>query len=269
MSMPTFVAAGPFAAGQPVTLGEDDVHHMRVRRIDIGAEVALVDGQGGRATGVVVRVLKRNATVDVRAASFESPRRGVHLLLPVADKERMLLLAEKATELGASSWRPVMYRRSRSVAARGEGPMFTRKIQARMTGALEPSGAAWMPMIVPDAAVDRAGAAAPEGLRVVLDAGGRSLIGVMRDLGGATGANGADGADGTPDGPPIVLAVGPEGGLEADELEQLTAAGFVPAAIGDSILRFETAAIAALAVAQAFVHAEAAGRSAVHSLQED
>ncbi|MEA3245012.1 MAG: 16S rRNA (uracil(1498)-N(3))-methyltransferase, partial [Gemmatimonadota bacterium] len=48
----------------------------------------------------------------------------------------------------------------------------------------------------------------------------------------------------------VTLVVGPEGGIEPDELAEFTAAGFVPAAIGRTILRFETAAVAALGVVQ-------------------
>lgn len=274
MSVPTFVAGGPFVPGQPVTLGEDEVRHMRVRRIDVGATVALVDGQGARATGLVVRVVKRNATVEVHAASVESAPRGVHLLLPVADKERMLMLAEKATELGASSWRPVIFRRSRSVTARGEGPMFTQKVVARMTGALEQSGSAWLPMIFPDATIERAIAAAPEGLRVVLDAGAPSLARVLRDAfavappGSAFSASPADGAEASTGHVPVIVVVGPEGGIEADELDQLVAAGFVRASIGGSILRFETAAVAALGVVQSLIHAAADGAAPRHATME-
>ncbi|HVZ47210.1 MAG TPA: RsmE family RNA methyltransferase [Gemmatimonadaceae bacterium] len=256
MSVPTFVAAGPFVPGQSVTLGGDDVHHMRVRRIDVGAAVALVDGEGSRATGVVVRVVKRNATVEVHASSQEPAPRGLHLLLPIADKERMLLLAEKAAELGATSWRPVTYRRSRSVAGRGEGPMFTRKVLARMTGALEQSGSAWLPMVYPDATLERAIAAAPDGIRIVLDAGAPSLAGVL--------GHAAESADGAP----LVVAVGPEGGIETDELAQLTGAGFVRASIGGAILRFETAAIAGLGVAQSFIHVAPNGSRAPRAAQE-
>jgi 16S rRNA (uracil1498-N3)-methyltransferase len=34
------------------------------------------------------------------------------LLAPVADRDRMLWLAEKTVELGLTSWRPVVWRRS-------------------------------------------------------------------------------------------------------------------------------------------------------------
>lgn len=239
MSTPTFVTTEPFTAGRQVTLGEDEVHHIRVRRLDVGARVALLDGHGLRGSGVLRRIARRNATVDVETATQEAPRRAVHLLLPIADKERMLWLAEKSAELGAASWRPVQFRRSRSVAGRGEGTMFTQKAAARMRGALEQSGSAWMPAIYPDANVDRAIAAAPAGVRLVLDAAGAPIVGISL-------ADAAD--DGA--GAPITLVVGPEGGIEPDELKQFTDAGFVAAAVGATTLRFETAAVAALAVVQ-------------------
>jgi 16S rRNA (uracil1498-N3)-methyltransferase len=238
MSLPTFVTSESFSAGKQVTLGEEEAHHIRVRRLDVGAHVALLDGQGLRGTGTLVRIAKRNATVEVHEATQESPRRDIHLILPIADKDRMLWLAEKACELGVASWRPVQFRRSRSVAARGEGPMFTQKIAARMRSAMEQSGNAWLPAIYPDANVERAIAAVPVGKRFVLDGAGASL--------GAQQLNEAQAhsEDAIPE--PISLVVGPEGGIEDDEMAKFVEAGFVKASVGKTILRFETAAIAAL-----------------------
>ncbi len=252
MSTPTFVSSEPFSAGQQLTLGEDAAHHMRVRRLDVGARVALLDGQGARGEGVLVRLAKRNATVDVQSAVTEAAPWPVHLLLPIADKDRMLWLAEKAAELGAASWRPVQFRRSRSVASRGEGPMFTQKVAARMTAALEQSGSAWLPTIFPDATVDRAIAAAPHGTRIVLDGSGPSLARFNLRVVNGVGASDATGAAEAVQ-RPVVIVVGPEGGIEPDELELLTAAEFAPASIGSTILRFETAAIAALGIAQSLI----------------
>jgi 16S rRNA (uracil1498-N3)-methyltransferase len=50
-------------------------------------------------------------------------------------------------------------------------------------------------------------------------------------------------------GPPLALAFGPEGGWSETELELFSAAGWKPASLGNTILRAETAAIAAVAVA--------------------
>jgi 16S rRNA (uracil1498-N3)-methyltransferase len=144
----------------------------------------------------------------------------------------MLMLSEKITELGAASWRPVLWRRSKSVEGRGEGPTFVGRIRSRMISALTQSGGGWLPEIHPSARLERAIAAAPEGNRVLLDAGGeQSMLSLRPDF-------------------PMVIAVGPEGGLEDLERNQLIDAGFTPVHLAPSILRFETAGIAALAVAR-------------------
>ncbi len=218
-----------------LTLGEDAAHHMRVLRLEAGARVQLADGQGGRGVGTVVRVAKRNASVQVDTCEFVEPLPPVHLIVPIADRERMLWLGEKAAELGASSWRPVLFKRSRSVSPRGEGPTFQQRLRARMTSALEQSGGAWLPTPFPDSTVETSIAAAPEGVRVVLEKGGTSiaeLLGAERSV-------------------PVTIVLGPEGGLEPSELAQFAAAGFQPASLGSSLLRFETAGVAALAVARA------------------
>jgi 16S rRNA (uracil1498-N3)-methyltransferase len=46
----------------------------------------------------------------------------------------------------------------------------------------------------------------------------------------------------------MALAVGPEGGWTDDELEAFQQAGWISASLGNTILRAETAAIAAVAV---------------------
>jgi 16S rRNA (uracil1498-N3)-methyltransferase len=51
--------------------------------------------------------------------------------------------------------------------------------------------------------------------------------------------------------PPLALAFGPEGGWSETELEFFNASGWQPASLGHTILRAETAAIAAVAVAMA------------------
>jgi 16S rRNA (uracil1498-N3)-methyltransferase len=49
----------------------------------------------------------------------------------------------------------------------------------------------------------------------------------------------------------VLLAIGPEGGWTQDELDQFQKEGWVSASLGSTILRAETAAIAATAVTMA------------------
>jgi 16S rRNA (uracil1498-N3)-methyltransferase len=48
----------------------------------------------------------------------------------------------------------------------------------------------------------------------------------------------------------LSLAVGPEGGWTAEELQMFSQSHWIAASLGDTILRAETAAIAALAIAR-------------------
>jgi 16S rRNA (uracil1498-N3)-methyltransferase len=144
----------------------------------------------------------------------------------------MLWLAEKATELAVTSWRPVVWRRSKSVSPRGEGPTFQAKIRARMTSALIQSGGGWLPDLFPEATIDRAIAATPAGTRVVLTKDGDAIAGVSMTA-------------------PVTIALGPEGGMEDAERGALVDAGFLPVSLADGTLRFETAGVAAVAIAGA------------------
>ena len=230
--MTTFFSPDPIPESGAALLSEAAAHHARVKRLDIGTPVTLVDGAGVRASGALVKISRTQLTIDVAAVEHVEAPAPIHLLVPIADRERMLWLAEKATELGVASWRPVMYRRSKSVSPRGEGMTFQGKVQARMIAALEQSGGAWLPMLYPDATPERAIAAAPAGWRLLLQGSGDPV----------TFAKAAA---------PVIIALGPEGGFEDAESAMFLTAGFTPVALTDSILRFETAAVAGVAVARA------------------
>ncbi len=230
----TFYTPDPLEPGAGVTLAEGIAHHMRVARLAVGAPVRLLDGAGMRGSGRLVRLTKSQALVEVDTVEHAEPPPPVHLLVPIADRERMLWLAEKSTELALTSWRPVLWRRSRSVSPRGEGSTFQAKVRARMAAALAQCEGPYIPATFPDATVEHAIAATPAGDRWLLDPGGTPAA--AQRPGG-----------------PVTIALGPEGGIERAEHEQLLAAGFLPVSLGGNILRFETAGVAALAVGRALL----------------
>ena len=222
----------PFEAGKVLALGDDAANHLRVVRAALGESVDLRDGRGGVGSGTIARLARGSVTIDVTDASHVEPLAPIHLMAPIGDRDRMLWLAEKATEIGVSSWRPVLWKRSKSVSPRGEGTMFLAKLRARMVSALLQSRGAWLPEIHPDAPPDRAIAAAPPGTRLLLDLAGSPML--SAEL--AT---------------PVTIAVGPEGGMEEQEREAFVESGFSPVTLGATTLRFETAGVAAAAIARA------------------
>ena len=104
-----------------------------------------------------------------------------------------------------------------------------------MVAALTQSGGGWLPEVHPSAPVPRAIAAAPDGVRLLLDANAEvSLLAASITA-------------------PVTIAVGPEGGLDERERSQMIEGGFLPVSLVGSTLRFETAAISALAIVRAML----------------
>lgn len=227
----TFYCPDAVVAGTRASLGEAAAHHARVKRLREGDRVRLSDGAGGRAVGYVVAVYKTSLDVSVERAHASAPQPTTHLRVPIGDRDRMLWLAEKSTELGIASWQGVRFRRSMSVSPRGDGQAFAAKVRARMISALEQSSGAWLPELLPDVAADSVGMVAGA-QAILLDSTGSPLLSIVQ-------ANPMR---------PCVVLLGPEGGIEAAEHAALQAAGWRPARLGSTTLRFETAAIAALAV---------------------
>jgi len=230
----TFFATPAFGVSETITLSESATHHARVKRLKTGDAVRLTNGFGSLAAGRIER-LRRDTTDVVIARTWIAPRPApIHLCVPIGDRARMLWLAEKVTELGVASWRPVRFHRSASVSPRGEGSTFAAKTRARMVAALEQSAGAWLPEVLSDVAVeelqhdDRL-------LRIVLDVSGPPLLTVV-PLGARRD---------------VAVVFGPEGGMEASELELLTSKGWRSARLASTILRFETAGVAAAAVLRA------------------
>ena len=232
----TFYAPGEWRGGERVQLEASAAHHASVKRMVVGDFVRLTNGAGRRAEGVVDDFSKRSCVVALLEGPVDEVAAPVFVELwaPVGDRDRMLMLAEKSVELGLASWRPIIYGRSRSVSPRGEGESFREKLRLRQISALEQSGGAWLPANRVEVSLDEA-LGMPDsdthGDRILLDVAGAAFGDVVRAVERA-----------------VALAVGPEGGFEDRERAMLIERGWRAASLGDNVLRFETAGIAALAV---------------------
>jgi 16S rRNA (uracil1498-N3)-methyltransferase len=227
-----FAEPGSLASGREVSFTGDSAHHARVRRVGRDDQIQLVDGEGQVATGRVAAVSKNVVTVAIDRVDLLPRPVPLEVMVPVADRDRMLFAAEKCVELQVTAWRPVHFARSRSVSPRGEGPKFREKVQARMRSALEQSGGAWMPILEEEMEAIDALRANTDRKRFLLDVGGDSLAGLAASV-------------------PTIISVGPEGGLEPQELAVAAESGWTFASVGTTTLRFETAIIAAAAVIRA------------------
>lgn len=223
------VAPGARQVGERLELGDDEAHHLKVRRGEDGARVRFRDGLGGGGTGLLT-MDGRAPLLTVEQVEQAAPPAPLVLAVGAGDRERFAWLVEKAAELGVTEIVPLETERTVNVATRVRD-VHLEKLARRAREAVKQSGAYWAPRVLPPVRFERFVDAATPGLRWVLDAAGS--------------------APGELEAPDAVTAlIGPEGGFTEGERARAIAAGYMPVRIGPSTLRFETAAIAAAVVVQ-------------------
>ena len=236
-----FVASEQLSTARLVVSGDAHRYLTRVLRLAPGAEVDLFDGRGTEVTGTIAAIDARTVTFDLGERREIARRRTapVTLLQGLPRAERMELVVQKATELGAARVVPV--RTARSAAGQQGRPDRWEKIAqeaARQSGRAD-----WPALGAVTGLADAIAGLDAGGLRIVPweeapDA--RPLTAILAD---AT-------ATGAPAVATVTVLIGPEGGLTRDEVELVLQAGFQIATLGPRILRTETAAIVAMALAQ-------------------
>ena len=212
---------------------EDARHALTVLRLKTGQHIEVIrdglrwDAEIGRidAQRVSVRILSPLPSTE--------PLLSVTLFqgLPKADK--MDLIVQKATELGVNRIVPVLMNRC---VTRPDPKDMVRKTErwqkiAREAG--KQSGRCVVPEIAGPVSLNRlAGNSIPETNIVPWEeAAGFGPLAFRNRY---------------PSLSSLGILIGPEGGIEKEEIDCLQAAGFIPVTLGRRILRTETAGIAAL-----------------------
>ncbi|MEV4714937.1 16S rRNA (uracil(1498)-N(3))-methyltransferase [Micromonospora sp. NPDC049374] len=236
MSAPLFLVESLPTAASMVLDGPEGHHAATVQRLRAGEQVLLADGRGGTATAVVTAVGRGTLDLDVTDRGYvdaANPR--LVVVQGIAKGDRGELAVQAMTEAGVDEIVPwaagrsvVQWRGDRGVRARSRWVATTRE-------ATKQARRAWLPVVAgaPDettASVTRRIAGAAAGYVLHEEATDRLTTVELPEHG------------------EIVLVVGPEGGITADELSAFQEAGARPVRLGPSVLRTSTAGVAALAV---------------------
>ena len=238
--MPRFYCNVPLAVGATFCLPTTAARHVQVLRLQPGNKIILFNGHGGQWQASIVRMGRSEVVVQVE--TFEDvdreASRPVHLALGMPANERMDWLMEKSAELGVTSLQPL---HSAHSVLRLSGDRAVKKLahwQSVIAAACEQCGGNRLPVVQPVAELapwlHASNSIAPLRCVLSLAADTRPLVAVLREQ---------------PMHTPVLFLSGPEGGLSPSEDAQARAAGFVPITLGARVLRAETAALAALALA--------------------
>ena len=221
-----------FQAGRPAELGAHASHHIgKVLRMRPGDPLTLFNGEGGEWSARLEAVDKK--TVTVLPETFVDIDRAapcpVTLGLPLIKGDRMDFAIQKAVEMGAAA---IQVLESERTEVRLKGERESKKLEhwrQVAISACEQCGLNRPPVVTGVVAlktfIDQA-----QGLTLIAHPGERPL-----DAAAVREASA------------ISLLTGPEGGFSDDELAAARQAGFLGFALGERVLRAETAPLALLA----------------------
>lgn len=226
--------------GDDVTVsGDEGRHAVTVKRLTVGEELLVGDGLGTcvRATVAAVRGKDElTASVD-EVVQVERPTPRVTVVQALIKGERMERAIETLTEANVDEI--VLWQAERSIArvnAGAEAKALT-KLSKRAEQAAKQARRAWIPTVTGVLSTSEVIAQLPEDSRIVaLHEDSSVALPELITVGSATATQQSG----------VVLIVGPEGGISATEIEELTAVGVKTARIGTSVLRASTAGTVAL-----------------------
>ena len=225
---------GPFHVGQTLVLTGDEAHHAaRVGRLNVGENTLFGDGQGHTAFVVVESVTSREIHAQVQEARVhagEEPR--VWLAQALAKGDRDELAIQTATELGVFGIIPLKAHRSVSQWRGDKVVSGVERWQKIVTQASKQSLRAFVPEVLAPCEVHDLSTRVPGARIIALDPEAETPLSAL-DMDDRT---------------PLVLVVGPEGGLDPQEIQHVEQAGGVQARLGSTVLRTSSAGPAALAV---------------------
>ncbi len=234
MSLPQFLI-DEMPDGEAVRLvGAEGRHAATVQRVTPGERIIVGDGRGTTVTATVVSVGAGSLDLRVERRAFEPPADpSLVVVQGIAKGDRSELAVQAMTEVGVDAIIPWAAHRSvvKWVGERGERSRQRWVDTARQ--ATKQSRRAWQPTVTRTHSTHAVCARLADAAAAVVLHEEAQLRLSQVDL-PATGE--------------IVLVVGPEGGVAAEELAAFAAAGATPVRLGPQVLRTSTAGTAALAM---------------------
>ena len=218
-----------FFLNKKIILEKSSYHHLiKVLRKKEGDELVLFDGKGSSCLGIISKIHRSAVQLDVIDIFEKSLRSGIEINLgqSLIKNDPFNLTIQKATELGVTSFHPLITDRSELKIKMTRNRSLRWNLIAR--GACEQCGENWLPIIEDPIKLDRWAANEESKIKIVLYPNADNKISDFKYKDS------------------VSLAIGPEGDFSDYEVDSLTEKGFIPVSIGKRILRAETAAISAI-----------------------
>ncbi len=227
--------ADEFSDDRAWLLGQNAAHLARVLRARVGQEFDIVCG-GLARLGTIISVSGERVEFALGDALAGGWERELVLVAAIYKFDRLEWAIEKCTELGVTRIIPVIARRTEAHLAEAAGKRVER--WRRIAHEASQQSRRRRPPQIDEVVKLKSALSLAAPTRLLLNENEQS--GNFREALSAAAL-------------PIAFAVGPEGGWSPEELAEFSAAGWRSVTLGPTILRAETAAMAALAAAMALL----------------
>ena len=229
-----FIPTPLFQTPEIILPAEVSQQISRVLRLKTGTDILLLDDQGFEYLARLCEVQASQCTatiIEKRTASGE-PATRLTLIIGLTQREKFEMILQKCTEVGVSTFVPVISSRTLIQKPRDvedKYPRWKKIIQE----AAEQSHRGHIPTLEPVIKIDDA-------LKMMNQKDSLKIV-FWEDENKTTLKNALQSCQKRD----ITIIIGPEGGLSVEEVAAAQRSGFMPATLGRRILRMETAAILA------------------------
>ena len=238
MSAPRFYCPPPLPLSTNFELPPAAAHHAsRVLRLRVGDAVQIFDGIGNALDATINQITGKRVILGNLQTCMPPASSGLHIILAQAmcSSDKMDLIVQKATELGAAEILPVQSQRSIAKLSAVRAEKRAEHWRSVAISACEQSGRNDLPVIHAPLELEAwllSMHKAPGSKFILLPGGATQLQAQPKPQISAT------------------LLIGPEGGFSADEANIALQMGFAPVLLGPRVMRTETAAIAGICALQ-------------------
>ena len=222
--------ADEISAGRAVLVGAQAEHLARVLRARIGQEFDIA-AEGRVRRGRIVSITPEKVEFELANELAAAALPDITLLLAIFKFDRIEWAIEKATELGVRRMVPLIAKRTDSHLASAAEKRVERWRRIALEAAQQSRRAAPTEISAPTRLQDVLDVVAER--RIVLSET-EEQVSLKQAVVGSKGA--------------VALAIGPEGGWTGEEERAFREHGWIAVSLGPTILRAETAAIAAISI---------------------
>lgn len=208
----------------PILPEEEAKHAVKVLRMSVGNELIISNGKGLKATCRISTVTNKKCELEI-ISKEETTRPDPQIQLVVAptkNNDRLEWMLEKATEIGITSFVPIICERSERKVHKLE------RLEKIAIAALKQSQQAWLPEISEATSLKDYLALPHQGQLFIAHCNDGPKRPLANSYAGGGNAS---------------LLIGPEGDFSEKEVKDAVAKGFQPVSLGTNRLRTETAAL--------------------------